>query len=204
MITPDNRIRIVEEKLLSDNWAILKRTTLDYQRSDGSWQTLVRETYDRGNGATILLYNRQRQTVILTRQFRYPAYVNGHHGYLIETCGGLLDKDDPETAIRHEVEQETGYAVKNVQKVLEIFMSPGSVTERVYFFTGEYEADDRRSEGGGLFDEGEDIGVLEIPFAQAMAMVENGDIADGKTVILLQYAQIHGLMEQRVLQPSSP
>ncbi len=195
MPASENRIRIVEEKLLSDNWAILKRTTLDFQRTDGTWQTLVRETYDRGNGATILLYNRQRKTVILTRQFRYPAYVNGHHGYLIETCGGLLDKDDPEIAIRHEIEQETGYSVQNVRKVMEIFMSPGSVTERVYFFVGEYEPDVRDSQGGGLFDEGEDIGVLEIPFAQAIEMMGNGEIADGKTVILLQFAQIHRLLD---------
>jgi nudix-type nucleoside diphosphatase (YffH/AdpP family) len=189
------RLRIQEETLLSDNWAILKRTVFDYQRADGSWQTLTRETYNRGNGATILLYDRARRTVILTRQFRYPAYVNGHNGMLIETCAGLLDANDPETAIRLEVEEETGYRVSNVRRVFELFMSPGSVTERIYFFVAEYAADDQINAGGGLIADGEDIGVLELDFDRACAMMHTGEIADGKTVILLQYALINGLLD---------
>jgi nudix-type nucleoside diphosphatase (YffH/AdpP family) len=190
-----DRIRIRQEDTLSDNWAILKKTTLDYQREDGGWQTLTRETYDRGNGATILLYNRAKGTVILTRQFRYPAYVNGHHGVLIETCGGLLDDLDPATAIRLETEQETGYRISEPRKVMEAFMSPGSVTERVYFFVAEYDAESRVSAGGGLLNEGEDIDVLELPFDETLRMIERGEIIDGKTIILLQYAGLHGLLE---------
>jgi nudix-type nucleoside diphosphatase (YffH/AdpP family) len=191
----NDRIRIRQEDTLSDNWAILKKTTLDYQREDGGWQTLTRETYDRGNGATILVYNRAKGTVILTRQFRYPAYVNGHHGVLIETCGGLLDDLDPATAIRLETEQETGYRISEPRKVMEAFMSPGSVTERVYFFVAEYDAESRVSAGGGLLNEGEDIDVLELPFDETLRMIERGEIIDGKTIILLQYAGLHGLLE---------
>jgi nudix-type nucleoside diphosphatase (YffH/AdpP family) len=192
----NDRIRIRQEDTLSDNWAILKKTTLDYQREDGGWQTLTRETYDRGNGATILLYNRAKGTVILTRQFRYPAYVNGHHGVLIETCGGLLDDLDPATAIRLETEQETGYRISEPRKVMEAFMSPGSVTERVYFFVAEYDAESRVSAGGGLLNEGEDIDVLELPFDETLRMIERGEIIDGKTIILLQYAGLHGLLKK--------
>ena len=194
MTKMNDRIRIRQEDTLSDNWAILKKTTLDYQREDGGWQTLTRETYDRGNGATILLYNRAKGTVILTRQFRYPAYVNGHHGVLIETCGGLLDDLDPATAIRLETEQETGYRISEPRKVMEAFMSPGSVTERVYFFVAEYDADSRVSAGGGVLNEGEDIDVLELPFDETLRMIERGEIMDGKTIILLQYAGLHGLL----------
>jgi nudix-type nucleoside diphosphatase (YffH/AdpP family) len=188
-----DRVRVVREELLSDNWAILKKTTLEYQRSDGSWQTLVRETYDRGNGVAILLYNRARQTVILTRQFRYPAFVNDHAEMLIEVCAGLLDKRDPAEAIRRETEEETGYRIGEPRKVLEIFMSPGSVTEKLYFFVAEYEADQRVNEGGGLHEDGEDIGVLEVRLDEAMQMIERGAIMDGKTIILLQYAALHRL-----------
>jgi nudix-type nucleoside diphosphatase (YffH/AdpP family) len=189
------RVRIQQETLLSDNWAILKKTTLDFQRGDGSWQTLTRETYDRGNGATILLYNRARKTVILTRQFRYPAYVNGHDGMLIETCAGLLDKRDPAEAIRRETEEETGYDVAEPRKVFEVFMSPGSVTERIFFFVAEYDPGARVGAGGGLASDGEDIGVLEMPFDQALDMVERGEIMDGKTIMLLQYAALHHLLD---------
>jgi nudix-type nucleoside diphosphatase (YffH/AdpP family) len=191
----NDRIRIRQEDTLSDNWAILKKTTLDYQREDGGWQTLTRETYDRGNGATILLYNRAKGTVILTRQFRYPAYVNGHHGVLIETCAGLLDDLHPATAIRLETEQETGYRIGEPRKEMEAIMSPGSVTERVYFFDAEYDAETRVSAGGGLLNEGEDIDVLELPFDETLRMIERGEIIDGKTIMLLQYAGLHGLME---------
>ena len=190
-----DRVRIVEEKLLSDNWAILKKTTLDYQRGDGTWQTLLRETYDRGNGATILLYNRQKRTVILTQQFRYPAYVNGHPQLLIEACAGLLDDRDPAEAIRRETEEETGYRIDEPQKVMEVFMSPGSVTEKLFFFVAEYHDDLRVNEGGGLQTDGEDINVLEINLDDALQMIERGEILDGKTIILLQYAKLHQLMD---------
>src|SRR3954452_19280021 len=143
------RVRLVKEEVLSDNWAILKKTTLDYQRSDGKWQNLTRETYDRGNGATILLYNRAKCTVILTRQFRYPAFVNHHPALLIETCAGLLDERDPAEAIRRETEEETGYRISQPHKVMELFMSPGSVTERLFFFVAEYNEDLRVAGGGG-------------------------------------------------------
>jgi nudix-type nucleoside diphosphatase (YffH/AdpP family) len=188
------RLRIKSVELLSDNWAILKKSVMEYRLRDGSWQTLVRETYDRGNGATILLYNRQQRTVILTRQFRYPAYVNQHHGMLIETCAGLLDEHEPEEAIRREVEEETGYRIAQPQKVFDLFMSPGSVTERLHFFIAEYSADEKINEGGGVQSDGELIEVLELDFDEALDLVSRGEIMDGKTVILLQYAQLNGLM----------
>ena len=190
----DNRIDILKVETLSDNWYILKKTTFRYQRRNGTWQTQSRETYDRGNGATILLYNRERQTVILTRQFRFPAYVNNHSGMLIEACAGLLDERDAETAIKHETEEETGYRVHNVRKVFEAFMSPGSVTEKLFFFVAEYSDDLRVAEGGGLESDGEDIEILELGFDQALSMVMTGEIMDGKTIMLLQYAKITGLL----------
>ena len=187
-------VRVVEEKLLSDNWYTLKTTTFDLQRRDGTWQRQHRESYDRGNGATIRLYNRAQKTVILTRQFRFPTYVNGNtSGMMIEACAGLLDKDDPETCIKRETEEETGYRVREVRKVFEAYMSPGSVTERLYFFVGEYSARDRVSDGGGHPHEGEDIEVLELPLDAALAMIENGEIIDAKTIMLLQYAKLQGL-----------
>jgi len=189
------RVRVVREELLSDNWAILKKTTLDYQRGDGSWQTLIRETYDRGNGAAILLYNRAQRTVVLTRQFRYPAFVNGHPEPLIEACAGLLDDRDPAEAIRRETEEETGYQIAEPKKIMEIFMSPGSVTEKLYFFVAEYHVDARVNEGGGLEEDGEDILVLEVELDEALRMIERGEIIDGKTIILLQYAALHHLMD---------
>jgi len=188
------RIRVQRVETLSDDWYVLKKTTFDFQRTDGSWQTVSRETYDRGNGATILLYNRERRTVILTLQFRYPAYVNGHHGMLIEACAGLLEAADPETRIRQEAEEETGYSVHAVELVFTAFMSPGSVTERLFFYLGEYTALDRTGAGGGLLSDGEDIGVLELPFADALAMLARGEIVDGKTIILLQHLQLSGRM----------
>ena len=188
-------IRIVEEKLLSDNWYTLKTTAFDIQRSDGSWQRQHRETYDRGNGATILLYNRAKKTIILTRQFRFPTYVNGNEsGMMVEACAGLLDQDDPETCIKRETEDATGYVVSEVRKVVEASMSPGSVTERLYFFVGEYSARDKVSEGGGHPHEGEDIEVLELPLDAALAMIGKGEIADAKTIMLLQYARLQGLV----------
>ncbi len=185
MSTPN--VRILKQHLLSDNWYVLKKIDFELQRRDGSWQPQTREVYDRGNGATIGLYNRAKGTVILTRQFRIPAFVNEHHGYLIEAAAGLLDDASPEERIRLEAEEETGYRVRSVRKLFEAFMSPGSVTERVHFFVGEYQPEDRVAEGGGLAEEGEDIEVLELPFAEALAMVDDGRIMDGKTIILLQY-----------------
>lgn len=188
------RVRIRAVEVLSDNWYVLRKTTYDFQQRNGKWKTLTRETYDRGNGATILLYNRDRGTVILTRQFRFPAFVNGHDGMLIETCAGLLDKDDAETCIRRETEEETGFRVSHVRKVFEAFMSPGSVTEILYFFVGEYSAADQVGMGGGLDEETEDIEVLEYPFEDAMAMIASGAIMDGKTIMLLQYAALANLL----------
>lgn len=188
-------IKIKEERVLADDWSTLKKVVLDFKMPDGTWEELTRETYDRGNGATILLYNTTKQTVILVRQFRYPVYVNGHHGMMIEAPAGLLDEHDPETAIKLEVEQETGYHVHDVQKIREIYMSPGSVTEKLYFFVAEYSEKKKQGHGGGLDEEGEHIDVLEIPFIDALAMIERGEIVDGKTIILLQHAQVHGLIE---------
>ena len=185
-----HRIRIREVRLLSDDWYELKKTTFDWLRADGTWQTVSRETYDRGNGATLLPYNLRNRPVVLTRQFRYPAFVNGYDDTLIETAAGLLDEASPEARIRSEVEEETGYRLRDVRKVFECFMSPGSVTERLHFFVGEYDADMRVAEGGGVASEGEEIQVLELPFDEAMAMVESGAIADAKTIMLLQYAAL--------------
>ena len=192
----NDRVRITAEELLSDNWYVLKRFSFELRRRDGSWQSQTREVYDRGNGATILLYNLARRTVLLTRQFRIPAFVNGHSGFLIEAAAGLLDNASPEQRIREEVEEETGYRIRSVEKIYEAFMSPGSVTERLHFFIGEYEAKDRVGDGGGLADEGEDIEVLELGFEQAVAMIASGEIADAKTIMLLQYLQLH-LMNKR-------
>lgn len=183
-------VRITAQETLSDNWYLLKKISFDLRRRDGTWQTQTREVYDRGNGATILLYNLARRTVLLTRQFRMPAFVNGHSGFLIESAAGLLDNASPEQRIRKEAEEETGYRVESVEKIYEAFMSPGSVTERVHFFIGEYQPDDRIGEGGGLVEEGEDIEVMELGFEQAVAMVSNGEIVDGKTIMLLQYLEL--------------
>ena len=186
-----DRIRVREVRLLSDNWYVLKATTFDWRRADGSWQTQSRETYDRGNGAALLPYNLAARTVVLTRQFRYPAYVNGHDGLLIEAAAGLLDNASPEARIRAEVEEETGYRLGEIRKIFECFMSPGSVTEKLHFFVGEYDAAMRVGDGGGLESEGEEIAVLELPFDQAMTMIETGEIADAKTILLLQYAALN-------------
>ncbi|AZE48704.1 GDP-mannose pyrophosphatase NudK [Pseudomonas chlororaphis] len=190
-------VRITAEEMLSDNWYLLKKYSFDLQRRDGSWQAQTREVYDRGNGATILLYNRERRTVLLIRQFRMPTYVNEHSGYLIETAAGLLDNASPEQRIRLEAEEETGYRVGAVEKVYEAFMSPGSVTERIHFFIGEYSPDDRIGDGGGLEEEGEDIEVLELGYQQALDMVRSGEIVDGKTIMLLQYLELR-LMPRRL------
>ncbi|MFG3343113.1 NUDIX domain-containing protein [Glycomyces sp. NPDC048151] len=186
------RVRIRDVELLSSDWYVLRKTTFDYQHSDGHWSQEQRETYDRGDGATLLLYDESRRTVLLTRQFRLPAYVNGHpDGMLLETAAGLLDDDDPETAIRREAAEETGCRVGEVQPVFAVYMSPGSVTERVHFFAAPYEAapEDRSH---GIAAEGEDITVVELPFDKARSMIRTGEIADAKTVMLLQWAALDG------------
>ena len=185
------RVRIEDIKILSDNWYVLRKYAFSYRRNNGQWQQGEREAYDRGNGATILLYNLAQRTVILTRQFRLPAFVNGYRELLIEAAAGLLDDASPEVRIKAEAEEETGYSVRQVRKIFEMFMSPGSVTEKLHFFVASYDAKAKTSEGGGIADEGEDIEVLELPFAEAMAMMEDGRICDAKTIILLQYAQIN-------------
>jgi nudix-type nucleoside diphosphatase (YffH/AdpP family) len=186
-----DRIRVREVRVLSDDHYVLKKTTFDWRRADGSWQTASRETYDRGNGVTLLPYNRTRRTVILTRQFRYPAYVNGYDDLLIEAAAGLLDEAAPDARIRAEVEEETGYRLGVIEKVFECFMSPGSVTEKLYFYVAEYDAGMRVGDGGGVHHEGEDIGVLELGFDEAMAMTADGRICDAKTIMLLQYAALN-------------
>lgn len=197
MIATKDRVRIVETRVLSDDWYLLKKTTFDFLRRDGVWQRQSRETYDRGDGATILLFNRQEQTVILTRQFRFPVFVNGHDGMLIEAAAGLLDDASPEARIRAEVEEETGYFVQNVEKVFEAYMSPGSVTEKLHFFVGEYQASDRLNEGGGLAAEGEDLEVIELPLAQALQAVRQGTIVDAKTIMLLQFVALNRTLEEQ-------
>jgi len=185
-----DRIRMGEATVLSKNWGELRRYQFDYRRNDGTWQPQTREVYDRGNGATILLYDLSRRTVVLTRQFRLPAYINGHDDLLIETPAGLLDQATPEDGVRKETEEETGYRITHVRKVFEAFMSPGSVSEKLYFFIAEYSAADRKTEGGGLADEGEEIDILEPTIDAALAMVAAGEIVDGKTILLLQHAAL--------------
>ena len=186
------RVRITDEKLLSDNWYVLKRYTFDYQQANGEWASQQREAYDRGNGATILLHNPGADTVILTRQFRLPTYVNGNpSGMLIETCAGLLDDDHPDDAIRREMEEETGYRISTVEKVMEAYMSPGSVTERLFFYLAEYSADTSRAAGGGIDEE--EIDVLELPVSEAMRLITTGGIMDGKTIMLLYHLRLRQL-----------
>jgi len=191
----NDRVKIQKKEILSDNWYVLNKVTYDYQKKNGEWESQTREAYDRGNGATILLYNRLKKTVILTRQFRLPTYINGNdNGLLIEACAGLLDKDNPEDCIRKETEEETGYRISKVTKIFESYMSPGSVTEVLYFFVAEYDQEMKVSEGGGLMEEQENIEVLELDFEDAYHMIHTGEIKDAKTIILLQYAKINHLV----------
>ncbi len=185
-----DRVRIDNVQLLSENWGRLRKTTFAYRRNDGEWQTQTRETYDRGDGCTILLYNLATRTVVLTRQFRLPAFVKGHDDLMIETPAGLLDQATPEDGIRRETEEETGYRIGKVRKVFEAFMSPGSVTERLHFFVAEYAQADRIGQGGGLAHEGEEIDILEPSIDEALAMVSAGRIVDAKTIMLLQHAAL--------------
>ena len=190
------KIKITKSELLSDNWYILKKITYEYQNQKEEMQTQIREIYDRGNGATILLYNKLNKSVILTRQLRMPTYLNGNEtGMMIETCAGLLDEDHPEECIRREVTEETGYEIENVKKIFETYMSPGAVTEILHFFIGEYSADMKVNEGGGLEHEQENIEVLEYTFEDAYNMIEKGEIKDAKTIMLLQYAKINSLLD---------
>lgn len=188
----NKNIRIEKTEILSNNWYTLKKVTYSYLKKDGSLQVQSREAYDRGNGATILLYNAEKKTVILTRQFRLPTYINGNaSGMLIEACAGLLDLDNPEDCIRRETEEETGFKVKDVRKVFEAYMSPGSVTEILHFFVAAYDDHMKVHEGGGMAHEQEDIEVLELPFSDAIRMIDTGEIKDCKTIMLLQYALIN-------------
>lgn len=192
-----HRIRFVSDEVLSDDWYLLRKVTFDYQRRNGSWQRQSREVYDRGNGAVILLYNMDRRAVLLTRQFRMPAYLNGcRDGLLIEACAGLLDGDDPAACIRREAEEETGFRIRAPRQVFAAYMSPGSVTERLHFFVAEYEDRDRVSKGGGEVNEGEEIESIELALDEAMQMVDSGAIQDGKTIMLLQYAHRMGLVDR--------
>lgn len=194
-INMNERIRNLQTEVLSNNWYVLKKANYEYQQADGSWEKQSREAYDRGNGATILLYNATEKTVILTRQFRLPTFLNGNaDGMLIEACAGLLDKDNPEDCIKRETEEETGYKVSEVRKIFEAYMSPGSVTEILYFFVAAYTKSMKVHEGGGIAHEQENIEVLEIGADAAMQMIGSGEIKDAKTIMLLQYARLNGLV----------
>jgi len=191
----NSNIKIQKTEILSDNWYTLRKITYDYLMKDGAWQTHSREAYDRGNGATILLYNIDTKSVILTRQFRLPTYINGNdNGMLIESCAGLLDKDNAEECILRETEEETGYKISYVKKIFEAYMSPGSVTEMLYFFIAEYSSTMKVNDGGGLEHEQENIEVLEILFEKALQMIETGEIKDGKTIMLLQHLRIKNIL----------
>ncbi|GAA5081192.1 nudix-type nucleoside diphosphatase (YffH/AdpP family) [Thermocatellispora tengchongensis] len=197
-LTGNPRVKVRDVRLLSSDWYVLRTTTFDYQHADGHWSVQQRETYDRGNGATVLLYDSARRTVLLTRQFRFPAYVNGHpDGMLLETAAGLLDDEAPEAAIRREAAEETGHVVGEVEHVFTVYMSPGSVTERLHFYAAPYNAATRTGRGGGVAEEGEDIEVVELDFDHALDLVRTGEIADAKTVMLLQWAALDGPFARR-------
>jgi len=191
----EKNIKVITSEILSDNWGELRKVKYDFKLQDGSWQKQEREVYNRGNGAVILLYNKEKGTVILTRQLRIPTWFNGNaDGMMIEACAGLLDENDPEECIKRETQEETGYKITEVKKIMEVYMSPGSVTEIIYFFTGAYSEDMKISDGGGVEGEHENIEVLEMPFTEALEMIKKGEIKDAKTIMLLQYAQINSLM----------
>jgi nudix-type nucleoside diphosphatase (YffH/AdpP family) len=191
----NNKARILKTEILSDNWYTLKKISYEYLKKDGSWQTQIREAYDRGNGAAILLYNTESKTIILTRQFRMPTFINGNEdGMMIEACAGLLDDDDPEECIKRETEEETGYKITDVRKIFEAYMSPGSVTEILHFFVAEYTKEMKHGHGGGMEHEQEEIEVLELPFEKAFQMINEGEIKDAKTIMLLQYARLQNLL----------
>ena len=187
----NERVRIQEILTLSDNWYVLRKVVFDWRRRNGEWQRQEREAYDRGNGAAALLYRRATGEVLLTRQFRMPIFVNGHDGMLIEAAAGLLDEADPEEAIRREIEEETGYRAGAIRKVFEAFMSPGSVTEKLYFYLAEIDGSERMNDGGGKPDEGEEIEILQMHLDEALAMIQAGEIADAKTIMLLQHLALN-------------
>jgi len=190
-----SKIRNINKDILSDNWYTLYKFTYEYKKEDGSWEKQIRESYDRGNGAAILLYNKDRGTVILTKQFRMPTYVNGNpSGMMIEVCAGVLDGAEPEDCIKKEVEEETGYRIDHVKKVFESYMSPGAVTEIRHFVIGEYQEQMKIGDGGGAEDETENIEVLEVLFDTALNMITNGEIKDAKTIMLLQYARLNNII----------
>ena len=190
-----NKVKIIREELLSDNWYSLKKYSYEILAKDGRLHQQTREVYDRGNGAAILLYNKESRSVILTKQFRLPSFVNGNEtGILIEACAGLLDQDNPEAAVKRETEEETGYRIKDVRKIFEAYMSPGSVSEILHFFIGEYSQSMKVNEGGGVKEEQEDIEVLETGFDHAMMMIDTGEIKDAKTIMLLQYMKIKQIL----------
>jgi GDP-mannose pyrophosphatase NudK len=189
------QVKILKEEILSDNWYALKKYTYEILKRNGKREQQIREVYDRGNGAVILLYNRENKTVILTRQFRLPSFVNGNkEGVLIEACAGLLDQDKPDEAIKRETEEETGYRIGEVKKIFEAYMSPGSVSEILYFFIAEYRQSMKVHEGGGVEHEQEDIEVLELKFDDTLTMIETGEIRDAKTIMLLQYMKIKQIL----------
>ncbi|ASW73322.1 GDP-mannose pyrophosphatase [Chryseobacterium piperi] len=191
----NHNIKIIKTEVLSDNWYTLNKVTYEKLKTDGTIQTQSREAYDRGNGAVILLYNKDQKTVILTRQFRLPTYINGNStGMLIEACAGLLDNDNPEDCIKRETEEETGYKISQVEKIFESYMSPGSVTEILHFFIAEYSKEMKTTDGGGLEEEGEDIEVLEFSFEEALAMIDTGEIKDAKTIMLLQHIRVKNIL----------
>lgn len=190
----NEKVRVLGEEVLSNNWGLVKKTTIELLRRNGEWQRQVRETYDRGDGAGVLLYNRERRTVILTRQFRFPVFAHGEPGYLVEVVAGKLDGDQPVTTAKKEAEEESGYRVHHVELVMSAYMSPGSVTEKLSLFLAEYDADSKISAGGGLEDEGEDIEVLELSIDAALQMIASGEIADAKTIMLLQHARLQGIL----------
>ncbi|MDR0219221.1 MAG: NUDIX domain-containing protein [Enterobacteriaceae bacterium] len=188
------RVRNISEKFLSDNWYTLKKYTFEFLRSDGTWQEQNREAYDRGNGATVLLYNKAKKTVVLINQFRLPVYIAGDSGFLIESAAGLLDNSSPEARVIAEAEEETGFKITQVEKVFAAYMSPGAVTEKIHFFIAEYSDENRLNAGGGIADEGEDIEVLEWPFEKALEAIKTGEIIDAKTIMLLQHLALKGIL----------
>ena len=192
----NSKVKNIKKVLLSHNWYTLNKIVFDYQMPNGDWVKQEREAYDRGNGATVMLYNKEKRTVVLVSQFRMPTYLNGNDsGMLIESCAGLLDGDDPETCVIKEAEEESGFRVSKVEKIFESYMSPGAVTEVLHFYIAKYDDGNKVSSGGGLAEEQEDITVLEVDFEKALAMISTGEIKDAKTIMLLQYLKIHGLME---------
>lgn len=191
----NSNVQIEKTEILSDNWYVLKKVTFTIRKKDGSFEQQSREAYDRGNGATILLYDKNNGNVILTRQFRLPTFINGNdNGMMIEACAGLLDNDNPEDCIRRETEEETGYKIAKVEKIFEAYMSPGSVTEILHFFIAEYSREMKIAEGGGLDHEGENIEVLELSFDEALQMIDNGNIKDAKTIMLLQHLRLKNIL----------